>query len=58
MLQLDQIAALFRVAVDHATLQDLYRLGAVRPEREAEDLASALAILTAAAVRHGLQLQR
>jgi hypothetical protein len=57
-MNVDQMAALIRVAVSHETLRHLYHLGVVRPDREAEDLASALSRLTSAAVSHGLSLGR
>lgn len=58
MPHIEQLAALVRVAVTHETMRELYRMGVVRPEQEAEDLASALARLTCAAVNHDLRFTR
>lgn len=41
-MDLQNVAALVRVRIDHETLQRLYDLGIVRPDREPEDLATAL----------------
>ena len=51
-----RLAALIRIAITPATMSSLYRIGAVRPEHEPEDLATALARLTLLAEAHGLRV--
>lgn len=58
MKSVNDLAALIRVPITHEQMRDLYRLGAVRPDREAEDLATLLPRLTVAVKQHGIPITR
>lgn len=51
-----RLAALIRIAITPATMSGLYRIGAIRPAHEPEDLASALARLTTLVEANGLRV--
>lgn len=58
MQSVNDLAALIRVPITHETMSNLYRIGAVRPDREAEDLATVLHRLAAAVMIHGISITR